>query len=155
MKQTLTIPEWHAMAQSGTAVPMRILIHGGSMYPLIRMDRDYVTIMPIKEKIRVGDIVLFSDPYQDRYVLHRVWRIEGNRVLTWGDNCRRPDPWMPLDAIWGKAALIERGKKRIVPHPARGVRMAWIWHPLSDKFRYLRGVWAAVRRRIKRILCRP
>ena len=154
MKQTLTIPEWHAMAQAGNAVPMRILIHGGSMYPLIRMDRDYVTIMPLKEKITVGDIVMFSDPRRERYVLHRVWRIEGNKVLTWGDNCRRPDPWMPMDAIWGKATLIERGKKRIVPRPARGVRMARIWHPFSEKFRCLRELRTAIRIKIKRIFSR-
>ena len=154
MKQTLTIPEWHAMAQSGTELPMRILIHGGSMYPLIRMDRDYVTIMPLKESIRVGDIVMFSDPQKERYVLHRVWRIEESRVLTWGDNCRHPDPWLPMDAIWGRAVLIERGKRRIVPHPVRGVWMARIWHPLSDTFRYLRGVTTEIRRRIGNILRR-
>lgn len=149
MKQTLTIPEWHAMAQSGTVVPMRILIHGVSMFPLIRMDQDYVTIMPLTGKITVGDIVLFSDPHQVRYVLHRVWRIEENRVLTWGDNCLRPDPWLPADAIWGKATLIERGNKQIRPHPARGVWMARIWHPLSEVLRWLVKVKGDWRRRIK------
>ena len=60
-KVSLTIPRWHAMALDGAAVPMRILIHGGSMYPLIRMDRDYVTILPLNGDIQAGDIVLMHD----------------------------------------------------------------------------------------------
>ena len=87
----LTISEWHSMAREGTAIPVRILIKGDSMFPLIRINRDYVTVLPLDEQPEKGDIVMFADQVKQRYVLHRVWKIEGDRVMTWGDNCSRPD----------------------------------------------------------------
>ncbi len=137
MKQTLTVSEWHAMAQSGSTVPMRILIHGNSMYPLVRYERDMVTIMPLEEKPGVGDIVLFFDQPRDRYVLHRVWQAEEDRVLTWGDNCPGPDGWMPWDRVLGKVVLIERGKRNIKPDRAKGLRLARFWHRVGWIHRWL------------------
>ena len=129
MIKSISVPEWHEMAQRGEAPPMRILIQGGSMRPLIRRNRDYVTILPLEGTPVVGDIVLFSDPWQqNRFVVHRLWRTEKESVLTWGDNCRLPDARMPWDAVWGKVALIERGKKRIHPDPRRGMLLARCWH---------------------------
>lgn len=151
MKQSLSIPQWRAMAQSGTVIPMRIPIHGGSMYPLIRMDRDPVTIMPLQDTFQVGDIVLFSDPEMERYVLHRVWKIDGERVLTWGDNCPCPDAWLPVDAIWGKAVLIERGKRKICPDPVKGLRLARFWHVCGRGYRYGARIVRGVKRRIDRL----
>ena len=122
---TLTIPEWHDPARDGAAPPMRIRIDGNSMFPLVRIHRDHVTIRPVEEAPVPGDIVLFADPDRPRYVLHRVWAVEEDRVLTWGDNCPRPDGWIPREAIWGQAVLIERGRR--VPaqeHPSRLRRRA-------------------------------
>lgn len=150
-KVTLSIPQWHAMALEGTKAPMRIPIHGVSMFPLIRMDRDFVTIMPLEERPRIGDIVLFADPKQERYVLHRVWQAEESRVLTWGDNCDHPDGWMSWDAIWGKAVLVERGKKIIQPDPKKGLIQARIWHKLGRKYRWCYPRAARVKRWLKRM----
>ncbi len=127
MKQTLSVSQWHEMALAGTALPMRIPIHGVSMFPLIRMDRDYVTILPVREPVVPGDIVLFADPEADRYVLHRVIETDGQRVLTCGDNCARSDGWIPMERVWGKAQLIERGRRTIRPDPRKGLRWGRFW----------------------------
>ncbi len=142
----LTLPQWHQWALEGTAVPMRIQVHGNSMFPLIRIRRDYVTIHPLAEPPAVGDIVLFADPERNRYVLHRLWRVEGDRALTWGDNCPDPDGWMPLEALWGKAVLIERGGRLLRPDPRRGMRLARFWHRVG-------GIWRLAGR-CKRALLR-
>ena len=126
---TLTISEWHELAREGSAPPMRIQVHGNSMYPMIRINRDYVTIRPPEDRPEAGDIVLFADPPRSRYVLHRVWQTDGDRVLTWGDNCLGPDGWIPLDLVWGRVTLIERGRRTICPDRASGLRLARIWHP--------------------------
>ena len=149
MKQQISIPQWHAMAQTGCIIPMRIPIHGNSMYPLVRMDRDLVTVVPLEEMPRAGDIVLFADPICDRYVLHRVWRAEGDRVLTWGDNCEKPDGWMPRDAIWGKAISIERGKRSITPDPKKGLCLARIWHRAGKTYRWCRLQGSRLKRLVK------
>ena len=149
MRQRISIPLWHAMAQTGCMIPMRIPIHGNSMYPLVRMDRDLVTIVPLQEIPQAGDIVLIADPSRDRYVLHRVWKAEGDRVLTWGDNCEKPDGWMPGNAIWGKAILIERGKRSITPDPEKGLRLARIWHRAGKAYRWCRLQGSRLKRLVK------
>ncbi len=154
MKEKISIPEWHAMAQAGRIVPMRIPIHGISMYPLIRMDRDMVTIMPVEERPRVGDIVLFCDPKRERYVLHRLWKAEENRAFTWGDNCENPDGWMEWDKIWGKAVLIERGKLRITPDPKKGLRLARVWHKARNPFYFCWSRFSCVKRALLRLIGR-
>ena len=138
MKRTLSIPEWHALAEEGTALPVRITLMGSSMFPLVRFNKDYVTIMPVTEKPQPGDIVLFPDHVRDLYVVHRVWRIEDGRVQTWGDNCPGPDEWVPLDDVWGKTVLIERGKRVIYPNPAKGLRWAKFWHQAGKGYRVYR-----------------
>ncbi len=126
--RTLSIPAWHELAIEGTMLPVRITISGGSMAPLIRRGRDYVTIVPVSGGLAVGDIVLFSDPRKERYVLHRIWKLDGENVQTWGDSCVSPDAWMHVSDIWGKVVLIERGRHRIIPDPKKGMALARVWH---------------------------
>lgn len=149
-KISLSVAQWHELAQKGTILPMRIPINGVSMYPLIRRNRDMVSILPIQEEPAVGDIVLFSDPQaKERYVLHRLWRIEQDRVQTWGDNCDGPDRWMPRECLWGKAVLIERGRLRIRPDTGRGLLLARLWHPAGRCLRRGRGFLYACWKRIR------
>ena len=57
--KSISIPEWHRLAEKGMALPVRIQLNGGSMSPLIRMNCDYVTVGPLNETPATGDIVLF------------------------------------------------------------------------------------------------
>lgn len=113
----LSVVQWHEMVLGGADISVRFKVNGTSMRPLIRKDRDIVTVVPLRRKPRVGDIVLFIRPGSGApYVLHRIWKIEGERVCTFGDGCFRPDPWMPVSHIWGFAVSIERGPFRIDPN---------------------------------------
>lgn len=150
----ITIQTWHEMALQGVRLPMRIPINGVSMYPLIRRNRDMVTLMPVEAPLQRGDIVMFADPARDRYVLHRVWQLEQDRVLTWGDNCDGPDGWMPPEMVWGKAMLIERGKRSITPDPAKGLKLASRWHTVGKVLRRVKGLAYGAARRAKRIVTR-
>lgn len=147
----LSVPEWHEMALQGKAPDMRIRIHGTSMSPLIRIDRDYVTICPLNEKAEVGDIVLFADPNRERYVLHRVWKTGEGWALTWGDNCPKPDGWIPEDRLWGKVTLIERGRRTIRPDRASGMRLARVWHRVGWIWRFGRRCNQGIRVRVRRL----
>lgn len=151
MNRTLGIPEWHRMAQEGTAPPMRIMLNGGSMVPLIRWNRDYITIVPLEKVPGAGDLVLFYDEKADRYVVHRAWKVTDGKVLTWGDNCPAPDGWYPTDAIWGKVVLIERGRRTIYPDPQKGLRWARFWHKVRPAYMFYRRIKDAIGRRIKKL----
>ena len=154
MKKTLSIPEWHRMAAEGNAPPVRIMLEGISMHPAIRINRDYVTVVPLDGTPVAGDIVLFRHPGTKRYVMHRVWAVKDGRVLTWGDNCSGPDGWMAPEDIWGKAVLIERGKRNYRPDPRRGMRWAAFWHRAGRFYRFARQIAKRIRDRIRKILRR-
>lgn len=128
MNRTLSIPEWHRLSSEGKAPPVKITLNGCSMHPLIRKNKDHVTIVSHEGNLMIGDIVLFCEPETGRYVVHRLWDRKNEKALTWGDYCPGPDRWIPYDAIWGKVILIERGQKKIVPNPAKGILWAKIWH---------------------------
>lgn len=151
MNMSLSIPEWHRMALEGAAPPVRILLNGGSMNPLIRWNKDYVTIIPPDRKLVPGDIVLFIEPKTERYVVHRIWEIRNGQALTWGDSCEKPDGWFPIDAIWGRVVLIERGQREINPDPVKGLRWAKFWHKAGKVYRLYSGYRAAIVRRIKKL----
>ena len=113
---SLTIEQWMAMREGGAiAPPIWFTVVGGSMRPLIRVNRDKVMLVSVQpEKIRVGDIVLFPGHYKGgEYCLHRVWKLDGDRVQTFGDGNPRPDGWFPRERILGRAKLIKRGKQTI------------------------------------------
>ena len=110
-ERQVSIAQWHALAQRGTVLPMRIPLEGDSMRPLIRRGRDLLFFVPLARPLRRGDVVLFEAP-PGRYVAHRVRRIKGSDVQTLGDHCWNPDPWIPSAAVLGMAT-VERGSRRI------------------------------------------
>ena len=148
MNRTLSIPEWHRLAQEGTKLPVRIPLMGWSMFPLIRYNKDIVTIVPLDAQPQIGDIVLFIQP-KDKYIMHRVWETSEKSVLTWGDNCPHPDGWISTEDIWGKAVLIERGKREIKPNPKKGKKWAGFWHWAGKYFQISYKCYSVIKRRIK------
>lgn len=149
MIKTISVPEWHQLAEKGATLPVRIQLNGSSMAPLIRMNHDYVTVVPLKEIPATGDIVLFYEPCTDRYIVHRVWDVQKERILTWGDNCHKPDGWRPRETVWGKITKIERGKRTIYPNPEKGLKWARFCHKTGRVYRFVMRYVDAVKRRIK------
>ena len=151
MNRTISIPEWHMLAKEGTAPPVRIQLNGVSMYPLIRMNQDYVTVAPIREAPATGDVVLFLNKDTGRYVVHRIWKVKDGKVLIWGDNCTEPDGWYQMNVVLGKIVQIERGKRIIHPDPKTGLRWAKFWHKFRPGFYFVWRIKDGITRRIKRL----
>ena len=87
---SLSVDEWHEIALEGTKIPVTLKLNGESMRPLIRKQRDSVTVIPVYRKLKKGDIVLFKR-FDSAYVVHRVNKIDGQSVTTVGDNCTEFD----------------------------------------------------------------
>ena len=127
---SLSIEQWMAMREGGAeAPPIWFTVVGSSMFPLIRVNRDQVMLVSIMpENIKVGDIVLFPGHYKGgEYCLHRVWKLDGDRVQTFGDGNKHPDGWFPRSRIIGKAKLIKRGKLTIDCDDPKWHRRAARW----------------------------
>ena len=116
--RTIGIAAWCALAHEGSAPPVTICLDGSSMMPLIRRGKDPVTIAPLQREVKVGDVVLFTTG-AERYVVHRVWKKQGDKIRTLGDNCLNPDPWITMDSVLGQAVLYRRnGRKHRLDTPA-------------------------------------
>ncbi len=113
----LTIEEWNSLKNEEgiTDIPVWFKVTGNSMYPFIRANRDDIMIVSVRqEDLKTGDIVLFPGKYKGGdYCLHRLYKIDGDMVQTFGDGNSRPDAWFPRSNILGKAVLIKRGNTTI------------------------------------------
>ncbi len=87
------------------------VVVSNSMYPTVEKG-DLVLIQTISKEPEVGDIILFKgkptlDPERRELILHRVYAIKGNKILTKGDAMPVPDPWVvSKNDIVGKAVTI-------------------------------------------------
>lgn len=105
---------------------------GTSMLPFIRGGRDSVTLKKLAE-VKVGDIVLVRLP-DSRYVLHRVWSLDGDRVELMGDGNLVGREKCRLADVMGTAVSIN-GRK-----PTRGR----LWRTLKPFRRYLLGIYRRI-----------
>ncbi len=113
---SLSIEQWMTLRESGAQMPpIWFSVVGGSMRPLIRINRDRVMLISVDpDAIQVGDIVLFAGHFRGGdYCLHRVWKLDKDRVQTFGDGNLRPDGWFSRKRILGKVKLIRRGNTLI------------------------------------------
>lgn len=109
--RSVSVEEWCALALTGEVMPIKIQLNGKSMEPLIRIRKDFVTVVPLKREPVKGDIVIFRDRL-NRYCAHRVKKVEAERILTIGDNCYEYDPWTARSDIAGLLVLLERNGKK-------------------------------------------
>jgi hypothetical protein len=143
MGEKLTIPnsvffsevESHLREGKSVVIPVK----GYSMLPFIRDGRDSVELCS-KVELEVGDIAL-ARLGNGHFVLHRIWEIEGERVILMGDGnisgkevCSRGD-------IIGVASKIFRGKKVIDCTSAAYVRNVKIWRRLLPIRRYILAIY--------------
>ena len=131
-KLNLSVKQWAELARADEkmAIPAWVTVVSNSMYPWIRANQDRVMLLPEKaEALKTGDIVLFPIRRVDAdYCLHRIFRMEGDRVQTMGDANRRPDDWIPKTDIVGKAFMIQRGNITIDCESPKWVRRFRWWN---------------------------
>ena len=151
--QSLGIEQWHALGMEGNMLPVTICLEGDSMRPLIRRGKDPVTIIPLHRPLKIGDVVLFKGG-PGRFVVHRVRKIKGDWVQTLGDNCWNPDPWMPLENVWGLVLRAERNGHAIPLDGAFPRFLGRIWmalHPVRLLYRRCRSLAARIIKKLLRM----
>lgn len=79
--------ELHERLTQGLTV--RIAFGGSSMLPLIDGCSDKVELEPLTDELRVGEIYLFV--FHKQFVIHRLIRKQGEKLVFRGDNCRREE----------------------------------------------------------------
>lgn len=132
--------EVNSLLEQGNSVTLTA--KGDSMIPFIQGGRDMVVLRK-PEMLSVGDIVLASVD-DGGYVLHRIMRIEGERVLLMGDGNIRQTEQCTLGDITGKVThIIRKGRRTECDVPAERMK-AMIWRrllPVRHALLFLFRLW--------------
>lgn len=106
---------------------------GNSMLPFIRGDRDCV-VLRLQDGVEVGDIVLVHTG--GRYLLHRVFSVDGRALVLMGDGNIRGKESCTTDEVLGTVTEIirENGRHR---KPGRGR----LWRALLPVRRYILAIY--------------
>lgn len=157
--RSISIPQWCALVQSGDDISVQTLLDGVSMMPLIRRNQDPVTVIPIRQPLQIGDVVLFTNGR--KYIVHRIWKINSDvsQVQTLGDNCMAPDRPIPMSQVLGVAVHFYRsGKLHRLDTPAAH-RWGRFWmailplrRPVMRLRNFVRRGMRFMKRRVLRVL---
>ena len=149
LTRAIPMETWCELAKEGSAPPVTICLEGDSMRPLIRRGKDPVTIIPLARPLEKGDVVLFR--LGERYIVHRLWRMQNGMVRTFGDNCWNPDPWIPENQVLGlvvKYARDGRGHRLDTPQARAWGRVWMAVHPIRLCYKRLRTLAGRCYRKI-------
>ncbi len=103
---------------------------GNSMLPFIRGGRDSVELSPLESPLQVGDIALFK--VGGRYFLHRVFAVDGDRIVFMGDgNSRGKEHCRTCDVIGRVTKIIKKDGREVRPGKGR------LWRRLLPFRRYI------------------
>ncbi len=127
------LEEAAALMEEGREVCLTPL--GNSMLPFIRGGRDSVEVKKLPD-VAVGDIVLARLP--GRYVMHRVFSREGNRLVLMGDGNIAGTESCTTEDILGTVTAIHKGKRTVKPGKGR------FWRALRPFRRYILAIYRRI-----------
>lgn len=116
-------PEIVRMLDEGHTVTLKT--KGSSMRPFIVGGRDSVVLEAVHGEVCTGDVVLACIPGRG-YILHRVYRREGDACVLMGDGNLCATERCSRDAICGRVTQIIR-QGRVVDCASRRERLLARW----------------------------
>lgn len=105
-----------------------VVIHpmGISMRPFLKEGRDSVVVCAPTQPLKKYDIVLYRAP-DGGYVLHRIIKIDGEKLIICGDNCRGWEHGHKADDMIGVVTAICRGEKQEKVHSFKNKIYERLW----------------------------
>lgn len=126
------------MLSEGHSVVLRP--KGNSMLPFIHGSLDNVKLERLGQ-VLAGDIVL-ARLNPDKYILHRVYYIDGEKLTLMGDGNNRGQEHCLTSDVIGTVTEIIRSSGRSVDARSRAeLRRARLWRRLLPLRRYILGVY--------------
>lgn len=117
------------------------VLHGKSMWPMIRYRKDPVLIRPLHQQ-REGtamphDVVAYRRA--DKYVVHRVLRVCADHYVIRGDNCLTEEH-IPHEDVFGIVTHWWRNGKEHTTHDIGYRTYVTLWLALHPLYRFLRRI---------------
>ena len=124
----------------------RVLIRlkGESMTPMMHSGRDVVELGPLADgDLRRGAVALCR--YRGSHILHRIVKVEGEKLTLMGDGNLRPEYVAAGDVVAVMRSL-HKPSGRVIDAASCGWRFySCVWMALRPLRRYLLGVYRRVK----------
>lgn len=128
-----------------------LTVTGGSMMPMLYHRIDRVLLTPVKEPLKLGDLILYRRR-NGAYVLHRIMRARDDRLICCGDNQCRKEQIKP-DQVLAVVTAFTRKRKQYTVHERGYRRYVALWvglYPLRWLYLACRRVLGCIRAMIRR-----
>ena len=126
-------------------------VSGFSMYPLLKNQRDTVTVEKISRRLKKYDVPLYRR--NEKYILHRVIAVKDNGYIIRGDNCFFIETDIKYENVLGVMTSFCRNG-HIHSTDEFGYKLysrIWVFiYPLRFVLRRLRTLFSAAVKRLKR-----
>lgn len=119
------------LEQTGSA---QLPVTGCSMLPMLHHCRDTVTLAPVEQPLKKGDLILYRR-LGGRYILHRILRRRGSTLLCCGDNQFWKEPVDQSQVLAVVRGFTRKGKIYSVEHS--GYRRYVFWYVALHPVRWL------------------
>lgn len=141
----ILIPAIDKIIREGHTVTLTV--KGRSMNPAVSHGRDKALIVAVSE-VKLGDALL-AKVDDGRYVLHRLIRIDGERLTLKGDgNLRGVETCTRADVVGRVAAFIHPSGRRLRTDGMVWRIYSWVW--MHTGYWFHRGVLGVYHRILKR-----
>lgn len=122
---------------------VKILAKGNSMLPFIRNMRDSIVLSLLRERFKIGDVVL-ARTNTGSFVIHRIEMIEGTCVTLRGDgNICETEICNANDILADVIKVIRNGKT------IRKDSIKWKMMRMMPSNRFMRRVFLGIYKRLK------
>lgn len=135
------MPRIISLIELGDTVPL--VISGGSMTPFLVHGRDTVFLSPPNRVFKRGDMILYQRD-NGSYVLHRIYRVEGDRFCLIGDAQAALEPGIRRDQIIAYVSAVNRKGKVLQPGSFWWVFFEKVWIRMVPIRHWIMGAYTAL-----------
>ena len=101
-----------------------LMVTGNSMYPMLRSGVDMVELIPLAEKQKKGDIILYRRD-NGRYILHRIVAVTKDGYICCGDNQAEKEPVRQDQLLAVVDGFARKGKLYALTNPVYRIYAAF------------------------------
>ena len=122
-----------------------LVISGGSMTPFLAHGRDVVYLSKVRQPLKRGDMVFYRRD-SGTYVLHRIYRVEGESYTLLGDAQTQTEPGIRPDQILARVTAVRRKGKLLQKGSFRWDFFEKVWIRLVPLRPALRAAYSRIKK---------
>ena len=143
------LEEYRELLKDESVEALPLVISGNSMSPFLIHGRDTIYLSRLARPAKRGDVLLYQRD-SGAYILHRVYKIEGDSFTMVGDAQTELEPGIRPEQVIAIMSSAERKGKRQAPGSFWWEFFEKVWIRMVPLRPIVRKVYTAVSRLLKR-----